>query len=113
MSIDGTSQTTGAIAGADALRDENSGLTQNVSHARYRARLVNQGKLLKDGVELGRLMRDAHADDETEDGAETPVNITAANGASFCALLISGSSCSIATVRSSLRWGARPRYASG
>lgn len=65
---DGT--TAGAIAGADSLRDEILGLTQDVSHARYRARLVNQGKLWKDGVELGRLMSGADIEDETEDEAK-------------------------------------------
>ena len=74
---DGT--TSGAIAGADALRDEILALTQNVSHNRYRAQLVNQGALWKNGVELGRLMNNTGGDDdgETEDEDEKEEKVDA------------------------------------
>jgi methylase of polypeptide subunit release factors len=52
---DGT--TLGAVLAADALRDEILQLTEDVTHKRYRARLVNQGALWREGVELGRIMR--------------------------------------------------------
>ena len=64
---DGT--TLGAVLAADGLRDEIMQLTEDVSHNRYRARLVSQGVLWRDGVELGRIMRGEDALD-TEDGEQ-------------------------------------------
>ena len=62
---DGT--TLGAVLAADGLRDEIMQITEDVSHPRYRARLVNQGTLWREGVELGRIMR-GEDDDEADDG---------------------------------------------
>ena len=60
LESDGT--TLGAMLASDLLRDEILQLTQDVSHKRYRARLVNQGALWRDGVELGGIMRGEDAD---------------------------------------------------
>ncbi|MFZ1499859.1 MAG: N-6 DNA methylase [Giesbergeria sp.] len=62
---DGT--TVGAVLAADGLRDEIMQIEENVSHSRYRARLVNQGALWREGVELGRIMRGEDADEADED----------------------------------------------
>ena len=64
---DGT--TLGAVLAADGLRDEILLLTEDVSHTRYRARLVNQGALWQEGVELGKIMRGEDAADP-EDGEQ-------------------------------------------
>ena len=61
---DGT--TLGAVLAADGLRDEIMQIANDVSHSRYRARLVNQGTLWREGVELGRVMRGEDADDVDE-----------------------------------------------
>jgi len=69
---DGT--TLGSVLAADGLRDEIMQIAENVSHKRYRARIVNQGDLWREGVALGRTMRgeDAGAvDDGDQDGSET------------------------------------------
>ena len=60
--------TVGAVLAADSLRDEILELTEDVSHKRYRARLINQGELLRKGVELGAMMRGEveGAEDEEE-----------------------------------------------
>lgn len=62
---DGT--TAGAMTAADRLRDEILEVSQNVSHHRYRARLVNQGNLWRQGVELGRIMHGAENEEEDAD----------------------------------------------
>jgi methylase of polypeptide subunit release factors len=46
----------GAVVAADRLRDEILNLSTNTSNCYYRARLVNQGALWNEGVELGCLM---------------------------------------------------------
>ncbi|EQD25895.1 N-6 DNA methylase, partial [mine drainage metagenome] len=69
MAHDGS--TAGAIAAADALRDELSALNRNTVTARYRARLVAQGELQADGIALGRMMRGLDADDEEVESAAT------------------------------------------
>ncbi len=58
---DGT--TVGAVQAADHLRDEILALTQNVSHRRYRARLISQKALWHEGVILGRMMRGEEAEE--------------------------------------------------
>ncbi|MBB1073437.1 SAM-dependent DNA methyltransferase [Rhodoferax sp. 4810] len=58
---DGT--TLGAVLAADSFRDELLQIAEDVSHKRYRARLVNQGNLWREGVELGRVMRGEDADE--------------------------------------------------
>ena len=60
----------GAVRAADFLRDEILGLTENAADNRYRARLINQGDLWKRGVDLGKLMRSADADDEDDAARE-------------------------------------------
>ena len=70
---DGT--TLGAVLAADGLRDELMQLTENVSHNRYRARLVNQGALWREGVALGRIMRGEDAAD-TQEGEQENSGIT-------------------------------------
>ena len=61
--------TLGAMLSADALRDEILQIAEDVTHSRYRARLVNQGALWQDGVELGRVMRgeEPTSDEKDED----------------------------------------------
>ncbi|MDP2824172.1 MAG: N-6 DNA methylase [Sulfuritalea sp.] len=66
---DGT--TAGAVRAADNLRDEILALGENVSHNRYRARLVNQGELRRQGVDLGRLMRGEEKDEEEHEAASS------------------------------------------
>ena len=65
LQSDGT--TLGAVLAADSLRDEILQLTEDVSHKRYRARLINQGELWREGVELGRIMRGEEADSDESD----------------------------------------------
>lgn len=74
---DGT--TAGAIRAADNLRDEILALSENVSHHRYRARLVNQGELWQQGVDLGRLMRG----EDDGDGEDEEARGTASSGDYF------------------------------
>ncbi len=57
--------TLGAVLAADALRDEILQIANDVTHSRYRCRLVNQGTLWQEGVDLGRIMRGE--DDSAED----------------------------------------------
>jgi methylase of polypeptide subunit release factors len=63
---DGT--TLGSVLAADTLREEILQLTEDVSHKRYRARLINQGELWREGVELGRIMRGEDDEDLDEEG---------------------------------------------
>lgn len=63
--------TLGAVLAADALRDEILQITEDVTHSRYRARLVNQGLLWHEGVELGRIMRGEDSATDEADGEET------------------------------------------
>ncbi|MEI8325599.1 MAG: N-6 DNA methylase, partial [Betaproteobacteria bacterium] len=67
---DGT--TLGAVLAADSFRDELLSVTMDVSHKRYRARLISQGALWRKGVELGAVVRGEapSADDEEASGAE-------------------------------------------
>ncbi len=46
----------GAVNSADEFRDEIVALQANTVNNRYRARLVSQGELWRDGVRLGRIM---------------------------------------------------------
>ncbi|MBK7719766.1 MAG: hypothetical protein IPJ36_13615 [Simplicispira sp.] len=71
--------TLGAVLAADALRDEILQIAEDVTHSRYRARLVNQGLLWQDGVELGRIMRgedaaaeEANSEATSDDVSDTP-----------------------------------------
>lgn len=74
LQSDGT--TLGAVLAADSLRDELLSVTQDVSHKRYRTRLINQGDLWRKGVALGAVMRgepssadgDEESDAESDDG---------------------------------------------
>ena len=65
--------TVGAVLAADALRDEILELTEDVSHKRYRARLINQGELWRKGVELGAVIRGEveSSEDEADSDTET------------------------------------------
>ena len=65
LSHDGT--TGGAIAAADAFRDEILALEKNTITRRFRARLIKQGDLWQQGVELGLMMDKAKAEDEEEE----------------------------------------------
>lgn len=62
---DGT--TMGTMQAADRFRDEVLGLIGNTTNARYRARLISQHALWKDGVELGRIMRGEEENDDEDD----------------------------------------------
>jgi len=64
---DGT--TAGAIASANQFRDEVLALTVNTVNERYRARLVRQGDLWRQGVQLGVMMgkTTASGDEDEED----------------------------------------------
>jgi len=71
--------TLGAVLAADALRDEVLQIAEDVTHSRFRARLVNQGLLWQEGVELGRIMRgedtaadEADAEETTNEESDTP-----------------------------------------
>ena len=66
---DGT--TLGAVLAADALRDEILQVDEDVTHSRYRARLVNQGSLWQEGVELGRIIRGANTVGDEPDAEDT------------------------------------------
>lgn len=74
LESDGT--TLGAVLAADSFRDEILQVKEDVSHKRYRARLINQGELWRNGVELGAMMRgetlssDEDEESETEAAAE-------------------------------------------
>ena len=75
---DGT--TLGAVLAADAFRDEILSVTADVSHRRYRARLMNQGELWRKGVELDAMMRGEAArayDDEDSDAEADETTIEA------------------------------------
>ncbi len=80
---DGT--TVGAVLAADGLRDEIMQIEEDVSHNRYRARLVNQGALWREGVELGRIMRgeDSRDENESEDAGEEASDRSPAEGEYF------------------------------
>lgn len=64
--------TLGAMLAADALRDEILQISEDVTHSRYRARLVNQGALWREGVELGRIMRGEPPAESTDGDEEAP-----------------------------------------
>lgn len=70
LESDGT--TLGAVLAADSFRDEILQVKEDVSHKRYRARLINQGELWRKGVELGAMMRGetSSTDDDEEAEAE-------------------------------------------
>lgn len=68
---DGT--TLGAVLAADALRDEILQISEDVTHSRYRARLVNQGLLWQEGVELGCILRGEDNTAEEQDAEEDAV----------------------------------------
>jgi len=66
LAHDGT--TIGAIRAADQFRTEILSLKDNTVNERYRARLVKQGELWKQGVQLGVIMsksKEADSEDET------------------------------------------------
>ena len=70
--LEGDGTTLGAMLAADLFRDELLGVTTDVSHKRYRARLINQGELWRAGVELGAMMRGEPPNiDDEESGADT------------------------------------------
>jgi hypothetical protein len=64
--------TAGAITSADSFREEITSLKKNAKNERYRARLVRQGELWKQGVQLGVLVgksKDAGTEDpDVQDG---------------------------------------------
>ena len=64
--------TAGAVEAVDAFRDEILRLNHNTDNERYRARLVRQGKLWKDGVRLsvmmGRSKNVGSEDPDVQDG---------------------------------------------
>jgi hypothetical protein len=66
LSHDGTSAD--AVSAVNDFRNEIMSLKSNTVNDRYRARLVSQGELWKQGVELGKLM--AKASDDEDDEAE-------------------------------------------
>lgn len=69
--LESDGSTLGAVLSADAFRDELLNIMKDVSHKRYRARLVNQGEILRKGVELGAMMRgEASSEDEEVSGDE-------------------------------------------
>lgn len=77
--LDSDGTTLGAMLAADSFRDELLSVMQDVSHKRYRVRLVNQGALWRKGVELGAVMRgessssdEEEPDDETDEGKFDP-----------------------------------------
>ena len=58
-----------ALRSADYFRDEIINLDQNAVNERYRARLINQGDLWREGVKLGVIMgKSEPEDDREEDG---------------------------------------------
>jgi hypothetical protein len=66
LAHDGT--TAGAVRAADQLRDEIFFLKENTVNGRYRARLVKQGDLWKQGVRLGIIMgKSKEVDTEDEE----------------------------------------------
>lgn len=77
--LEGDGTTLGSVLAADSFRDELLNLTEDVSHKRYRARLINQGELWRNGVELGRVIRGAPDDDGTNAGGAS--NGSSASGA--------------------------------
>ena len=66
--------TLGAVLAADALRDEILQVEEDVTHRRYRARLVNQGALWQEGVDLGRIMRGEEPATDEDDSDQTDEN---------------------------------------
>ncbi|MGA2225573.1 MAG: N-6 DNA methylase, partial [Syntrophobacteraceae bacterium] len=70
LSNDGTMA--GAVNSSDALRDEILSLVASTVNDRYRARLVNQGDLWREGVQLGLIMGKSKysesGDPEQQDG---------------------------------------------
>ena len=69
LAHDGT--TAGAVRAADQLRDEILFLKENTVNERYRARLVKQGDLWKQGVQLGIIMgKSKEVDTEDEEAQQ-------------------------------------------
>ncbi len=64
LANDGT--TAGAIQAADRFRDELLSLTGNTRNSRYRVRLVSQGELWREGVNLGIAMGKSGEDSEED-----------------------------------------------
>ncbi len=72
LANDGT--TAGAVSAADRFRDEILSINENTANERYRARLVKQGDLWDEGVELGKMMirsKDSSADEDDEESQES------------------------------------------
>jgi hypothetical protein len=69
LASDGT--TAGAVYAANSFRDEITDLNSNTKTDRYRARLIRQGELWEQGVQLGRIMRKSEGDE----AADTDENI--------------------------------------
>ncbi|MBA2352814.1 MAG: N-6 DNA methylase, partial [Burkholderiales bacterium] len=67
LAHDGT--TVGAMNAADSFRDEVLALTENVSNQRYRARLVPQADLWREGVKLGAIIKGTTPDDSKDKAA--------------------------------------------
>lgn len=65
LAHDGT--TAGAVVAANDFRDEILGLRENVSNSRYRARLVAQGDLWREGVRLGKLITKSNGGEDHQD----------------------------------------------
>ena len=85
LESDGT--TLGSVLAADSFRDELLSVRKDVSHERYRARLVKQGTLWRKGVELGFVMRGESStnddDDEESSAAIVKQRIDVANSDYF------------------------------
>lgn len=62
LAHDGTAG--GAVAAADAFRDEILGLTDDAVTERYRARLVRQGDLWAEGLQMGALLARSDSDED-------------------------------------------------
>jgi len=62
---DGT--TAGAVFAANRFRDEILSLKSNTTTERYRARLIRQGDLWEQGVQLGNIMRKSEDDEVNEE----------------------------------------------
>lgn len=65
LANDGT--TAGAIQAADRFRDELLGLTENTRNSRYRARLIKQGDLWREGVRFNIAISNTEEDIQEEE----------------------------------------------
>jgi hypothetical protein len=81
LAHDGT--TAGAVTAADRFRDEIMSLNENTVNERYRARLLKQEDLWKQGVELGTKMSHSDGPDADEQGEQEEVAIEFAEGKYF------------------------------